>query len=308
MIRTLLLAALLAGPAAAQAGILDQVKAAGVLHCGAAARAGFADAAEDGRVTGLAVDLCRALTIAVLGPRGTAAFRIYGSERDFAAAPGRTDDVSFLAGEEVRSHGLAASLVPGPVVFVAELTALAQPGLSSLPGRTVCFMNGSTAHQALEAWAARTNTPFVRSGYQEEGELHDAFGAHRCDAMAGEATELADFRGQPPSRGAPTLLPAFAILPVRAASPASDGAWAALVGWAMEAVVESEHAPNPWRADLPGTDIPGLRPSWLADVSAILGSYDDMTRRHLGSGSPLGLVSHANALWPDGLLLPPGPR
>ena len=81
-----------------------------------------------------------------------------------------------------------------------------------------------------------------------------------------------------------------------AATGTADGAWAGLAGWALAAIVQSERAPNPWRSDLPGADVPGLRPGWVAEV----GSYDDLVRR---SGSP-----GANALWPDGLLLPSGPR
>lgn len=302
MIRALLLLGALALPAAAQAGVLDRVKVAGVLHCAAAARPGFADAGEDGHVSGLAVDLCRALTFAVLGSQGTTAFRILDSARDFDAVREGTDEVSFLTADDVRAHDLAAALVPGPMVFIAELTALAQPGLATLNGGTVCFLNGTAAHQALEAWSARTHTPVVRSGYQEEGEMHDAFDARRCDAMAGEATGLAEFRAETPHRAASTVLPPFGLLPVRAATPAADGAWAGLVGWAMGAIVQSERTPNPWRSDLPGTDMPGLRPGWQAEVAAALGTYGDMTRRNLG------VATSTNAPWPDGLLLPPGPR
>ena len=310
MIRVLLLlaGAVLASPAVAKAGVLEQVKAAGVMHCGAASRPGVADPGEDGRVSGLAVDLCRALAIAVLGPNGTTEFRIYGSARDYGAIRAGVDDVAFLTADEVREHGLAAGLIPGPVVYVAELTALARDGVSGLSGRTVCFMNGSAAHQALEAWAAHTHTPFIRSGYQEEGEMHDAFDARRCDAMAGEATELAELRGEAPARAASVILPPLGLAPMHALMPATDGQWAALVGWAMAAIVQSERAPSPWRGDLPGTQLPGLRPGWQAEVLAALGSYDDMTRRNLGRDSPLHLENHANAPWPEGLLLPPGPR
>ena len=50
MIRAAMLLAALAVPAAAQAGVLDRVKAANTLRCGAAERPGFADAGEDGHV------------------------------------------------------------------------------------------------------------------------------------------------------------------------------------------------------------------------------------------------------------------
>ena len=296
------------GCGAAQAGTLDRVRADGVLHCGAAPRAGVADLAEDGRVSGLAVDLCRALSVAVLGPAGRAAFRLYQTGQDYDRVRAGQDDVAFVDAAAVQSQGLAARLVPGPVVFVAELTTLAQPGVTALAGRTICFMNGSPAHQALEAWAAHTGTPFVRSGYQEDGEMHDAFDAHRCDAMAGEATELAEIRAGLPGRNAAHVLPPLGLAPVFAASPIGDGAWAALVGWTVGGIVQSEAAPSPWRGDLPGADFPGLRPGWQQAVVAAVGTYGAMTRRAFGPDSELGLQGGANALWPEGLILPPGPR
>ena len=279
MIRIFLLALLVSAPAA-RAGTFERVKTAGVLRCASAERAGFAVADGAGRVSGPGVELCRALTVAVLGLAGQTAFRILGSDHDFANLA-QADDVVFLSTDEVRAHGLASALVPGPVVFVAEFTAAVQPGVTTVANRTVCFMSGSPAHQALEAWAFRTGTPFIRSAFQEEGEMHDAFGARRCDAMAGERADLA--------RPGVQTLPPFGLAPVFAATGTSDGAWAGLAFWALAAVVQSEPAPNPWRGDLVGTDLPGLRPGWLADVRSLP-------------------RSGVNALWPDGLLLPPGPR
>ncbi len=294
--------------ASARAGTLERVRASGTVHCGAAARAGVADAAEDGRVGGLAVDLCRALTIAVLGPEGHTVFRLYDSAADDAAIRRGEDDVSFLTADAVQEHDLAASLIPGPTVFVAELSALAQPGVTGLAGRTVCFMNGSPAHQALEAWAAHGGTAIIRSGYQEDGEMHDAFDARRCDAMAGEATELAAIRSEAPARAGTRILPPMGVMPVFAATPATDGGWASLAGWTLGAIVQSDSAPGPWRSDLPGIAVPGLRQGWQRDVASALGSYGDMTRRAIGEASPLDLRAGPNALWPDGLLLPSGPR
>lgn len=307
--RWLPVAALIAVAAgSAHAGTLDRIHRAGALRCGAAVRPGFADVMEGGRVTGLAVDLCRALTIAVLGLDGRSAFHTYQSGRDYDAVRRGEDDVSFLTADAVGEHGLAAAVIPGPIAFVAELTVLARPGVDALAGRTVCLMNGSPSHQALEAWAGRTNTTFVRSGYQEDGEMHDAFDARRCDAMAGEATELAKVRAEAPARATARILPPLGMVPVFAATSTADGAWAGLVSWALGAVVQSETAPSPWRGDPPGLAVPGLRPGWLGEVAASLGGYGDMTRRAFGAGSPLALRAGPNAAWPEGLLLPPGPR
>ena len=303
MLRAGWLVLLALSASSAHGGTLDRVHAAGVLRCVAAPRPGFADAGG-----GLGFDLCRALTIAVLGPNGRTEFHLAASARDFDRVRDGAYDVAFVTADEVQTHHLAASLTPGPAVFIVGLAGLAHPGVTDLSGRTVCFMDGSAAHQALEAWAARTGTPLVRSGFQEAGEMQDAFDAHRCDAMAGEAAGLAAMRGDSAAPPGAHVLPPWGVMPVLAAASPADGAWASLVFWSLAATVQSERAPNPWRGDLPGADIPGLRPGWQADVLASLGSYGDMRRRALGGLSSLPVAPGLNALWPEGLLLPSGPR
>ncbi len=302
------LAALVLLAAPARAATLDVVRATGAVRCGATARAGFADADEAGRVTGLAVDLCRALTIALLGPAGRTEFHIYDTARDYDAVRDGTDDVAFLAADAVVEQKLAAAVVPGPVAFIAGLTVLAQPGVTSLDGATVCFMNGSPAHQALEAWDAAHHAAMTRIGFQEIAEMQDAFDAGRCGAITGEASELAEFRAGSPHRAAAHILPPLGLLPVLAATPVGDGAWAGLVGWALAAVVQSEASPSAWRSNLPGVAAPGLRAGWQAEVMGALGSYQAMWDRNLGAGSGLRLPPGPNAPWPQGVLLPPGPR
>lgn len=92
---------------------------------------------------------------------------------------------------------------------------------------------------------------------------------------------------------------ALALLPVVAAPPAADGAWAALMAWVLDAVMLADRAETPWApAAL------GLRPGWLDDVRGVTGFYRAMFDRNLGNGSPLRLAPGPNALWPDGLLAP----
>ena len=63
-----LLALLLTGAQAAQAGVLEKVKAHGSVRCGVAGdKPGFSLIDDKGRWTGMDVDLCRAVAAAVLG-------------------------------------------------------------------------------------------------------------------------------------------------------------------------------------------------------------------------------------------------
>ncbi|HJS84484.1 MAG TPA: hypothetical protein VJ779_03420 [Acetobacteraceae bacterium] len=291
-------------PARAADAVLDRVRAAGLVRCGAEAKPGVAWPMLDGQIVGLAVDLCRAVGVAVLGPGGRVGFRIYGSDRDFDAVRHGTDDLSFLTGDAVAGQSLAANILPGPVVFI-ERIALMVPetapvhDISDLDGRPVCLLIGSAAQRALEAAVNRNHLTIARLSFGEEVEMLDAYNAQRCQAVVGEATQLAAMRRAGSiSRLRSRLLPAsLALSPLIAATSVSDGHWSALVAWIMDALILGDRLALPARGPLPG-----LRPAWRSEMEAEVGGYGAIVRRNLTE--PLGLDPGPNAPWPDGLLLP----
>ena len=87
----------MAGTTPSAAGpVLDRVRAAQAVSCGAEERPGFAetDAEGDAPAHGLAVDLCRAVAVAVLGPTAKVNFTIIDSAKDVAAVRDGTFDSS----------------------------------------------------------------------------------------------------------------------------------------------------------------------------------------------------------------------
>lgn len=293
----------------AWAGVLDQVRASGVVRCGAEERAGFAAADASGPVGGLAVELCRGVAVAVLGPRAQVAFEVYDGDAGFTAVRAGAVDIAFLTGPAIAAHRLAGVIVPGPVVFIDPVTLMvAQDSpahdLADLAGQGVCFMTGSPAQRALEQAAARLSVAFVRLAFQEEVEMLDAYDVQRCVAMAGEATALAADRLTPGLNGLRSrILPrALALVSVRATTP-RDGPWAATVAWVLEGMIQADRAETPWTpagaAALPfAPDELGLRPDWLR----LAGSYRALFERTLGTRSRLQMEPGPNAAWPDGLL------
>ena len=315
----ILAGALVAASAApAWAGsVLDRVREGGIVRCGAGERPGFAWVGADGRIAGLAVDLCRAVAIAVLGPEGRVGFQLYGAARDYGAVRDGADDLFFLSGTEIVEEGLAPSVLQGPIAFIEALALMvpessAASRLEDLAGAAICFMVGSGAQRALEAAADRQHVSFARLGFQESVEMLDAYDVRRCRAIAGEATQLAAMRREGGvNHLASRILPqSLALYPVVAASGTKDGQWAALVAWVVDAIVLADAAPTAWRA--PGADalpLPaaalGLREHWRDEVAAALGTYGGMVQRNLGEGSALKLLPGPNVPWPAGLLLPP---
>jgi general L-amino acid transport system substrate-binding protein len=227
-------AVLLFCAAASHAGVLETVRHDGVLYCGAEPRAGVAEDRGDGTLGGVAVDLCRAVAAAVLGPRGQIRFRLYQSPSDFDAVRDGRDDLSFLTPIAIADQGLAPHVTLGPAVFTVGLSLLVPSDApaqwpQALAGQPICFMIASDAQQALDASFRRWHRDFLHMAYEEEDEMADAFAARRCVAVAGEASELQRLTEDAGAKHHfRVLAPPLASFAVVAATPRGDAAWSRL--------------------------------------------------------------------------------
>ena len=304
-----------AGPVAAGA-TLERVQRDGLVRCAAEERPGFASI-EDDRAAGLAIELCRALAMAVLGPAGRIEIRLLDSEVDYAGLKAGAFDIAFLTGGSVAEHALGGTLLPLTPVYV-ERYALLVPDdprwqrLQDLDGQTVCFMIGTPAQRALER-SLETGAPSIaRLGFEEEVEMRDAYNAGRCRAVADAATTLADMRqdGGVNHLVSKILDVPLGIAPVMAMTGTGDGQWSAAAAWVLQGLIGSAAAGSGWQGTATGLDDAsapalGLRPHWAVEIKAKLGTYADMVRRTSGQESDLRLAPGPNAPWPTGLLLPP---
>jgi general L-amino acid transport system substrate-binding protein len=305
-----------AGVAAAAGPTLERVRADNLVRCGATARPGLLEETPRGP-EGLLVDLCRAIGVAAAGPSVKVEMTAYDSETSDQAGRAGRDEVVFLSGGEIAAEKLAGALTPGPPAFY-ETIALMVPGASAaarpadLAGESICFLQGDAAHRALEDFFAARRLAFVRMGFQEEEELYDAFDAGHCQALAGEATTLAEVRleGENQRRGARILAEPLATFPILAATSASDGAWSALVFWTLDALAAADRPQRPWSAGgLAALPIDaaalGLSADRLRDALKATAGYAEMFKRHLGEASPLALPFGANARVEEGGLMAP---
>ncbi len=298
-------------PAAQAQGILAHIRQTGTLTCAAESRPGFAEADEQGQIHGLAVDLCRAVAIAVLGPTAAVRVTLPDADNEYAPLAKGAADIAFLSAPAMAQHGLIGPLIPGPTVFIDPIALMvpvkaAAHTPADLGGTIVCLMTGSRAQRALEAALGSATPPIGRLAFREDAEMQDTYNVGECGAVVGDATSLAEMRlsGGVNHLQSRLLSPPLALTPFVATTPTSDGAWAALVGWVVHGLVADSAPPSPWRPRTPLSPS-GLRPHWQDEVHTALGTYNDMRERSLGSGSPLKLPAWPNAAWPNGLLVPP---
>lgn len=299
-------------PAAMAGTVLDRIRAQGVVRCGGVERPGLISMEADGKASGLELDLCRAIASVVLGPNGRLEFRRYDSEKAFAAVRDGADDVSFLTGREIVDNGLTGKLVAGPTVFV-ESTAVMVPEdspvrhLAELADRPICFALLGRAQDHLSSWFAARRLSFVRMGFQEDGEMNDAYTVHYCKGIAGETTTLADTRASGEmAKTKHRLLPeTLAAYPILATSSVKDGELAAIVAWTIDTLMRAEAPENEWtvggvnslRVAAPEL---GLAQGWQKQLVDLIGSYADLYDRNLGEKSELKLPRGLNASVADG--------
>ncbi len=298
--------ALALSPLAHAGPVVDRIKSAGVIRCGGVPRPGLVGQSRDGAPSGLYLDLCRAIGAALLGPEGRIEFHPYDSDRAFARVEIDADDLFFLDGSDIADHRLAGAVTLGPAVYFVSTAAMVHGPvpirqLSDLAGKSICFYQGDNAHLNLEASMAARRLDFVRMGYMEYGELHDAYNARICEAQVGESGDLAAAKLEEHATQASRILAEpLATFPVFAATPASDPQWSAIVAWAIHALQRAELRATPWAAaglmslGAEGRDL-GLADNWPKRVVGAAGSYAEIYARNLGEGSPLKLPRGPNA-------------
>jgi general L-amino acid transport system substrate-binding protein len=292
-------------PPAHAGPIVDRIKSSGVIRCGGVPRPGLVGQSPNGAPSGLYLDLCREIGAALLGGDGRIEFHPYDSDKAFARVATSADDLVFLDGSDIADHRLAGAVALGPAVYFVSTAAMvhgdsAVRQLSDLRGESICFYQGDNAHLNLEASMAAQRLDFVRMGYMEYGELHDAYNARICEAQVGASGDLAAARLE--ERAAPVsriLTEPLATFPLFAATPASDPQWSAIVAWATYAVQRAELPATPWAAGVTSSGVEGrdlgLADDWAKRVVGAAGSYADIYARNLGEGSPLKLPRGPNA-------------
>lgn len=305
-----------ANAAPARSSTLEAVKAQGFVRCGSVPRPGLATTDGRGRWSGLEVEICRAVALAVFGDEARFAYHAYGSDKDFDAVRTGADQVAFLTFAEMAERKVVDTVLPGPPVFIESLdmiVAASSPakGFAELAGKGICFIVGTAAETALEAWFHDRKLEFVPYPFQEDGEEIDTFNVQTCPAMVGEATELGGARQD---RGVNNLGSRYVgghllSFPVLATTPlAADARWAAIVAWTIDTLINADahetdyHASGLRAMAVPGAGL-GLAADWQKTVVDKVGSYSDIFRRSLGAGSPLQLEQGLNRRVADGGVL-----
>ena len=303
---------------------LDAIKSKGVVTCGLGDNvAGFSqhNAGKDWK--GFDVDLCRAIAAAILGDPAKAEFRPIDVLPRFL----QSQDIDVVLrgltwtfGREARSD-----VRFGPIVLYDGQTFLVPKRLNiqtaeQLSGRLICVSTDVEFMTQLQAYFRARNLALRTLATALRPEAEDAFFAGQCDAMAADASELAEAVIAKASRPDD-----FIILPQQITKEPlapfmrnDDPQFFDAVRWTIFALINAEELGitqanvNQMRMsdDLevrrffaPPAAGASVVADWTYNIVKAVGNYGEIYERHLGSGSRAKLSRGLNRLWTNGGLM-----
>lgn len=311
----------------AQAGqAFDQIKARGVVHCGVSTGlAGFSLADSQGKWTGLDVDLCRALAVALFNDDSKVKYQALTAQQRFTAL--QSGEVDLLSRNTTytltrdTSLGLNFSGVnfyDGQGFMVPK--KLNVKSAKELAGATVCVQPGTTTELNLADYFRANRMQFKPVVIERLEEVNAAYFSGRCDVLTTDASGLAAVRSKDaPNPNDHVILPELISKePLGPAVRHGDDQWADLVRWTHYAMVEAEElgvdsknvdemlkSPNPNVQRLLGLTgglgkMLGVDDKFAYNIVKKVGNYGEAFERNVGAGSPLKLERGTNALWTKG--------
>lgn len=311
---------------AAQAGArLDAIKARGVLTCGVGIEvAGFSKRDASGQWRGFDVDLCRAMAAAILGDANRIAFKGIDTLPNFL----KDDSIDVILRGLTWTYGREArgQLRYGPIVFYDGQTFLVPKRLNvksaaDLSGKTICVSRDVEFVPTLQYYFRIHNLQLKALVTDTRPQAEDAFFAGRCEAMAADASELAEAviaKAKTPDDF--TILPEqITKEPLAPLMRKGDEQFLDAVRWTLFALINAEelgitaaNLESLRRSDdpdirrfllAPDAGAAGLPAGWTSAVVKAGGNYGEIYERHLGQSSRAKLFRGLNRLWNAGGLM-----
>jgi general L-amino acid transport system substrate-binding protein len=314
---------------AGSAGVLEDVKARGVLRCGVAPNSpGFAAQDAQGKFRGFDVDFCRAIAAAVLGDANKIELTPLGLREAFATLTAGSVDVLThrFTWTFNRDNGAGIETVL-PVFFDGQGFIVRKSAgiknLNELNGATICVTQGSTTELNLADYFRSHKLTYQLATFADPDETRNAYDAGRCDAWTNDRGSLAARSLGLKNRADNVMLPeTISKEPIGPMVKTGDPAWFHVVRWTASVPIAAEElgissgnvdeqrktGTNPELKRLLGVgdDLGqkiGLSQDWSYNIIKQVGNYGEIFERNVGTNSPLGLTRGLNALWSNGGLL-----
>ncbi len=311
----------------AQAGpTLDAVKARGFVQCGVnAGLPGFGNPDSSGKWTGLDVDYCRAIAVALFNDPTKVKYTPLSAQQRFPAIQSGEVDLLSRNTTVTLTRDTSVGLNFAPVTYYDGQGFMVNKKLGvksakELNGATVCVQAGTTTELNLADYFRTNNMSYNPVVIESNDEVNAAYFAGRCDVLTTDASGLAGTRaGVAPVPDDHIILPEIISKePLAPAVRHGDDQWFDVVKWTVYATIQAEemgitsknvdefvNSKNPEIQRLLGTSpgmgkALGLDEKWAYNVIKTVGNYGEIFERNVGLKTPLKLERGLNALWTNG--------
>jgi len=320
-------AALIAMPSAASAQqkTLDAVKQRGQLVCGVnVGLAGFGAADDKGIWTGLDVDYCKAIAVAVLGDANKVRYVPTTTKERFTALQSRELDVLArnttwtIARDSSLGLSFAGVNYYDGQGFIVKKSANLKTG-KQLAGATVCVQTGTTTELNLADFFRSNSLQYKPLVFEKLDEALRAYAADRCDSFTTDASGLYSVRLQMAKPDDHVVLPdIISKEPLGPVVRQDDFQWFTIVKWVHFALLNAEEAgvtqanvdqmlasANPDIKRLLGKEGDfgkglGLDNDWAYRIVKQVGNYGEVFERNVGADSRIKIDRGLNRLWNKG--------
>jgi general L-amino acid transport system substrate-binding protein len=321
----LAVAAVLGFSASASAQTLNTVKQRGSLICGVTqGLPGFSSPDDRGNWTGLDVDLCRAIAVAIFNDANKVKFTPLSTKDRFTAL--QSGEIDVLARNSTwtlardTSLGLnfaAVNYYDGQGFMVRK--SLKINSALELNGASVCTQTGTTTELNLADYFRANKMKYEVLALATADETIKAYDGGRCDVFTTDVSQLyAEKLKLTNANDHVILSEVISKEPLGPVVRHGDDQWFDIIKWVHFAMVNAEElgvssktVDEALKSDKPdvkrlvGTEGNygeqlGLTKDWAVRIIKAVGNYGEVFERNVGSGSKLGIARGLNNLWTKG--------
>jgi general L-amino acid transport system substrate-binding protein len=311
--------------ASASAQTLNTVKQRGSLICGVTqGLPGFSSPDDRGNWTGLDVDLCRAISVAIFNDPNKVKFTPLSTKDRFTAL--QSGEIDLLSRNSTwtlardTSLGLnfaAVNYYDGQGFMVRK--ALKINSALELNGASVCTQTGTTTELNLADYFRANKMKYEVLALATADETIKAYDGGRCDVFTTDVSQLYAEKLKLTNANDHIILPEIISKePLGPVVRHGDDQWFDIVKWVHFAMVNAEElgvssktidealkSDKPDIKRLVGTEGNygeqlGLTKDWVVRIVKTVGNYGEVFERNVGSGSKLGIARGLNNLWTKG--------
>jgi general L-amino acid transport system substrate-binding protein len=318
-----LVAALASATATAQT--LKAVKERGSLTCGVSQGLyGFSAPDDKGNWSGFDVDLCRAIAAAIFNDPGKVKYVPLSAGERFVALKSGAIDVLSRNTTWTMSRETSLGLSFVAVTYYDGQGFLVRASLNvesalELGDKTVCTQTGTTTELNLAEYFRSNHMKYQLIALPTADETLKAYESGRCEVFTSDVSQLHAERLKLAKIGDHIILAdIISKEPLGPMVRQGDEQWFNLVKWTHFAMVNAEElgvssatigealqSEKPAVKRLVGTEGDfgeqiGLTKDWAARIIRLVGNYDEVFERNVGTGSKLGIPRGINNLWSNG--------